>query len=250
MAEFCLKKYAKIDLFVCSGKPEYENVIENYGYDKSEVAYTGFPRLDGWHNISVNKNQIVLMPTWRLWLAQNPNTDFKTTNYYKNYNKLINDLSLQQFLSQNNLKLVFYLHNDMRKYVDDFKTNCQNIDVVYNDSQYDIQELLKESALLITDYSSVHFDFAYMGKPVVYFQFDKEEFFDKQYKQSEFDAEKNGFGPVAYSVNELKNCIQASYNKNFEMDKQYYEKMRAFYVLHDEKNCERVFKEIINHFGK
>ena len=76
ISEFCLKKYARINLFICSGKKEYENVLKNYGYDESEVAYTGFPRLDGWHDIKVNQKQVVLMPTWRLYLAQKTETKF------------------------------------------------------------------------------------------------------------------------------------------------------------------------------
>ena len=61
ISEFCLAKYAKIDLFITSGKPEYENVLANYGYSPEQVVYTGFPRLDEWHHISVNKKQIVLI---------------------------------------------------------------------------------------------------------------------------------------------------------------------------------------------
>ena len=40
----CLKKYARIDLFICSGKQEYENVLHNYGYTENEVAYTGISK--------------------------------------------------------------------------------------------------------------------------------------------------------------------------------------------------------------
>ena len=124
---------------------------------------TGFPRLDGWHHIQVNPRQIVLMPTWRLYLAQNPNTVFEETAYFRAYRDLINSPELSNLLIEKDLKLVFYLHHNMRKYVDSFHTDCPNIEVVYRDDTYDIQELLKESALLITDYSSVHFDFAYMA---------------------------------------------------------------------------------------
>lgn len=245
ISDFCLAKYGNIDLFVTSGKPEYENVLKNYGYEPNQVVYTGFPRLDGWHHIKVNPKQIVLMPTWRLYLAQNPNTKFEKTTYYRAYYSLINDNELGNFLVNNGLKLVFYLHNNMRKYVDCFHTDCPNIEVVYDDTSYDIQKLLKESALLITDYSSVHFDFAYMNKPVLYYQFDREEFWAKQYQQSDFDAEKDGFGPVALGKEELIANLEEAYDNGFKLKGIYKQRMEQFYVLRDENNCARVYQEII-----
>ena len=244
ISEFCLQKYAKINLYICSGKSEYENVLNNYGYTKNEVVYTGFPRLDGWHDINVNKKKIVLMPTWRAYIAQNPDTVFEETEYFKAYSSFIFNDQLQNFLIKNGLTLVFYLHNDMRKYVNSFKTDCEKIEIVYKDNQYDIQELLKESALLITDYSSVHFDFAYMNKPVLYFQFDKAEFFTKQYQSSVFDAEKNGFGKVAYCIDELISNLEEAYQNDFIMTEKYYNRMRDFYQIYDNHNCDRVYEEI------
>lgn len=249
ISEFCLKKYARINLFICSGKMEYENVLKNYGYDASEVAYTGFPRLDRWHEIQVDFNQIVLMPTWRLYLAQNPDTKFEETSYFKAYQELIQDPELHKLLAERKLKLVFYLHNEMRKYVNSFQTKCSNIEIVDQDDTYDIQELLKTSALLITDYSSVHFDFAYMKKPVLYYQFDQKEFFEKQYQPGTFQAERNGFGPVLYKKEELIKEIENAVNTNFQMQEKYYKRMREFYQIYDKNNCERVYQEIMKRQG-
>lgn len=244
ISEFCLAKYAKIDLFITSGKPEYDNVLANYGYVRNQVVYTGFPRLDGWHHIKVDPKKIVLMPTWRLYLSQNSNTVFTETEYYKAYQDLINSPRLTKFLTENMIKLVFYPHHEMRKYVNDFHTECSAIEVVYRDETYDIQELLKESALLITDYSSVHFDFAYMGKPVLYYQFDREEFWKKQYMKTDFDAKTDGFGPVAYDLHQLEENLKESFAIGFKLEGEYEQRMKAFYVLRDEHNCDRVYEEI------
>lgn len=244
VSEFCLQKYARQDLFICSGKPEYDNVLANYGYKPEEVAYTGFPRLDGWHNITVNPKQIVLMPTWRLYLAQNPDTVFEDTLYFKTYQNFVSNKDLATFLEKNDLKLIFYLHNEMRKYVASFHTDSRNIEIVDSDEKYDIQELLKSSAMLITDYSSVHFDFAYMDKPVIYFQFDQKEFFSRQYEKSEFSAERDGFGSVVYDAEALMQSIREQYNNGFQMQPMYHDRMQAFYQLYDEHNCERVWDAI------
>lgn len=246
IAEFCLKKYADIDLYICSGKAEYENVLQNYGYSKEEVAYTGFPRLDYWHGQKTDKNLIVLMPTWRAYLAQNPDLIFEKTTYFCMYQELLQDKTLQSFLEDNDLHFVFYLHNEMRKYANLFQTNCPNIEIVKQDMRWDIQELLKTGAVLITDYSSVHFDFAYMRKPVIYYQFDQEEFCSKQYQKSTFSAEEDGFGPVAYNVREVILYLKESYKKDFEMEARYEYRMRGFYQLYDTHNCDRVWETIKN----
>ena len=244
ISEFCLAKYAKLDLFICSGKPEYDNVLANYGYTPEQVAYTGFPRLDGWHHIIVHTRQIVLMPTWRLYLAQNPNTVIEDTAYFKAYSSLLRNEELHTLLAEHDLKLIFYLHHNMQKYASVFRTDCPNIEIVYRDDQYDIQELLKSSALLITDYSSVHFDFAYMNKPVIYYQFDREEFFSRQYEQSSFDAEKDGFGPVATNEADLLRDLSKTVEDAFSVEAKYYFRMRTFYQLYDDHNSERVYREI------
>ena len=245
ITEFCLKKYAKIDLFICCGKPEYENVLKNYGYEKSEVAYTGFPRLDSWHNITINKRLILIMPTWRVYLAHDKALNISETLYFKTYYKLLNNFRLISFLENNNLILIFYLHHEMRRYVNEFKSKSNNIIVVYRDNQYDIQELLKSAALLITDFSSVHFDFAYMNKPVIYFHFDFEEFCRKQYQIGIFNYDHNGFGPVTHNEEELFDEIEKYYNNKFTLNDYYYQRMRDFYQIYDNQNCDRVYKEIV-----
>ena len=244
VSEFCLAKYGVIDLFITSGKPEYDNVLAHYGYRPDQVAYTGFPRLDGWHHIKVNPKQIVLMPTWRMYLAQNPDTVFEETDYYRTYQGLLDSSALARLLDEYDLRLVFYPHNDMCKYIASFHTDCPRIEIAERDEQYDIQELLKSAALLITDYSSVHFDFAYMGKPVLYYQFDREEFWKKQYSQTDFDAAKDGFGPVAYDLSTLLENLQAAVKNGLKIEDKYYSRMRRFYEFYDEHNCDRVYEAI------
>ena len=246
VSEFCLKKNALIDLFICSGYPEYKNVLDNYGYSEREVAYTGFPRLDLWHEVRPNKKQILIMPTWRAYIAQDPETDFCDTTYFKVYQALINDERLGRFLEINSLELVFYLHNEMQKYAHFFQATCPSIKIIQPFDECDIQELLKTSALLVTDYSSVHFDFAYMNKPVIYYQFDKEEFFSKQYAESEFSAETDGFGPVLYEKDPLIDEIMSCVNHESTVEEKYHERMRAFYQLYDNHNCERVYHAIMD----
>ena len=45
------------------------------------------------------------------------------------------------------------------------------------DSSYSYKDIFAQTDLMITDYSSVAFDFAYLRKPIVYSQFDRDSFF-------------------------------------------------------------------------
>ena len=129
--------------------------------------------------------------------------DFLSSVYYQSYQSFLNNRSLIDFLEQNGLKLVFYPHHEMRPFIGSFSTKSSLVEIVKADEQYDIQNLLKEAALLVTDYSSVHFDFAYMCKPVIYYQFDYEMFTAQQYEKGFFDFRVHGFGPVVGSEDKL-----------------------------------------------
>ena len=59
--------------------------------------------------------------------------------------------------------------------------SLDNFYVIADFDNYDVQQLLIDSRLLITDYSSVAFDFAYMKKKTIYCQFDLEKYRSEQY---------------------------------------------------------------------
>jgi CDP-glycerol glycerophosphotransferase len=248
---FCLYQKSGADLFVCGAKPEYDFVLENFGYPKGNVQYLGLCRFDNLHN-HISKKQILIMPTWRVWLKSEKvsmNNTFIDSDYFKNYNDLINNDYLINILETHNIDLIFYPHNDMQEFIDQFSTRSDNI-VIANKTKYDLQQLLKESSLLVTDYSSVFFDFAYMKKPLMYFQFDKEDFYNRQYEQGYFDYEKHGFGPVYYKLDNLIEGIDYYIQKDFSMDKEYKKRSNVFFPLYDKSNCKRNFnaiKQIVNY---
>ena len=241
------KAVSRFDLFICGAKPEYDYLLRTLEYTEKELKYTGLARYDFLHNIET-KNQILLMPTWRRKIAcdkiNNKMEVFQKTDYFKKYQELINNKKLLDFLEKNNIELVFYLHAEMQKYRKYFTTDSRSV-VIASIEEYDIQTLLKESKLLITDYSSVFFDFAYMNKPTIYYQFDEEDFFGSQYDKGYFDYRDNGFGDVVTQKRALLEAIKKVVNNNFEMEEKYKERIKGFFVLHDEKNRERIYNEII-----
>ena len=110
--------------------------------------------------------------------------------------------------------------------------------------EYDVQTLLKESVYLITDFSSIAMDFAYMKKRLMYYQFDYEDFRKGQYGEGYFSYEKDGFGKVCYTLETALNEIERAVEGNFENESVYLKRHDEFFDLYDTNNCERNYRAI------
>lgn len=241
----------KADLFICGAQPEYEFVKNEFGYPEGNVQYLGFARFDNLHNKNY-KNQILLMPTWRSWIQssswndgdkENSKNDFLNSEYYIKFNQIINSKKIDEILNKHNINLVFYPHYEMQCYIDLFTTKSKNI-VIANKDKYDVQQLLKESQILITDYSSVAFDFGYMRKPVIYYQFDSEKYYNSHYSKGYYDYDKDGFGPVVEELGELEIYLERILNR--DTDYSYENRCELFFEKYDTSNSERIFHAINN----
>lgn len=248
-AKWLYYKDTKFRLFVCGAKKEYEFIKEKFGYPENNVQYLGFPRFDELHNIKINNKQILLMPTWRNWLARETNflynqkEEFTDTIYFKTYNSLINNEQLIKYLEEKDITMYFYPHRNMQKFVNCFNTKSNNIKILVK-NDIDIQKLLKESALMITDYSSVYFDFAYMKKPIIYYQFDYEEYRNRQYQEGYFNYKNDGFGSVNKNEFEIIENIKMYVENNYIIEDTYLKRINDFFEINDTDNCKRVFEEI------
>ena len=149
-------------------------------------------------------------------------------------------------MKENNIKLIFYPHYIFQKYLKYFKSGSENI-ILASANNYDIQDLLKQANLLITDYSSVFFDFGYMRKCVLYYQFDVDDYIEKHYnfKNGYFEYETMGFGDVIYNEIHMIKSIEQMISNNFQISSTYKDRCNAFFTYTDNHNCERIYNEII-----
>lgn len=229
------------NLFICGAYPEYKFVEATFGYPAKNLAYTGLCRYDGLHDGRL-KPQVLIMPTWRMWLNEE---NIQDSNYFNVYKQLLCHPELDRLLQANGLTAVFYPHYEMQKYMACFKDLPLGESIRIADGYSDnVQQLLKESQLLVTDYSSVFFDFAYMRKPTIYFQFDTEQYRKGHYEQGYFDYDK-AFGPRCETMEQLLAHIRESIRTKFIMPEVYANKVEEFFPLHDTRNSQRVFERII-----
>lgn len=238
--------------FICGAEPEYQEIKARYGYPEGAVQYLGFTRFDNLHNLRVNPKQILVMPTWREWLDVKTDAhyqfeegeSFEDSEYYQAWNNFLNHPVLHRFLGNNGLSLIFYPHRNIQKHLHKFDRGSKYITFA-SWEDFDIQTLMQESAFMVTDYSSVFMDFAYMRKPMAFYQFDQGKFREGQYGEGYFSYEKDGFGPVfTDDVLPLINYLYESYEENFVLNEQYQSRVNKFFPLYDQNNCLRTYNYI------
>lgn len=247
--EFLHYKNSKYYRFMTATKDEYKYIVDNFGYSSEQIKLTGFSRFDSLSNKNLKQKQILIMPTWRNWIAREVECEkyegtkiFTETEYYKRWNGFLNNKNFYKFLEDNDLTVVFYPHRNMQKYIKDFTTTTKRIKFA-NPNQYDVQTAINESACMITDYSSVLFDFAYLGKPVIFYQFDEEKFRSGQYREGYFSYRNTLLGEHAVTDEDVLNILKSKVKTFANPDR---ERVKKCFEFVDNKNNERIFKEIKN----
>ena len=232
----------KVDFFVSGGRMEYDYLVSEYGFPEGVIQYIGLCRFDNLIRGNNPSNEILVMPTWR-GSDYPKGKRFYETAFYRHFQSLLENPRLLRLLEERDLKLIFYPHIELQEELDKFKSPSDRV-ILASWRDYDVQTLLMRCSLLVTDYSSVFFDVAYMEKPVIYYEFDMEDFRKYHYQEGYFSAEKHGFGPVAGTEEELMDAIYECAGNDFRMQQKYRYRLEAFFPVRDEKNCERTYQAL------
>ena len=249
---FLYYQYTKIRLFTCSTQRELDYVRENYGYPKEYVQLLGLCRFDELLRYEETEKTILIMPTWRKWLSHpTEGTSFSQlekifiqSEYYKRWSGLLSNPEFLQLIERHDFNVVFYLHREAQKYSKYFSSTNERIRIGTFPKD-DVQVLLKKSAVLVTDYSSVAMDFALLDKPLFYYQFDYEIFRTGHLGEGYYDYQREGFGPVCQSESELLDALKVELEN--KSDKREYEVRRKnFFTLKDRNNSKRTYEAIVS----
>lgn len=236
---------------VTAARPEAESFRTGaYFYPDEVIWLTGFPRFDRLYHDE--KRCITIMPTWRrAWsTAADPKTGvrnlregFEEGEFFCFYNKLLNDARLLDAAKRNGYTVRFLPHPTLQPHIDRF---TQNTDVAFLHADTPYRKVFAESDLILTDYSSVAFDFAYLRKPVVYTQFDREEFFSGEhvYVKGYFDYERDGFGEVETDYDATVDRLIEYMENGCKLKDEYRARIDGFFVFDDRNNCRRVYEKL------
>ncbi|WP_332568454.1 CDP-glycerol:glycerophosphate glycerophosphotransferase [Comamonas sp.] len=252
-----------IDFFVTATHDEYESIVSDfnqYKFSGKEVVLTGFPRHDSLLKLNeirpeCKRRNIVIMPTWRNNLMGEQlgtpnqraiNKDFFDSLYAVSWKSLLHSEKLKNISERLNANIIFYPHANIDLYIEGFDVP-KYIEVKRGSDAESMQGTFVETDVLITDYSSVAFEVAYLKKPVIYYQFDRDEFFSgaHTYQKGYFDYDLNGFGPVCLELEEVvSNLEKYLLQPDCEIWKNYQRIADETFAFRDGKCCERTYEAI------
>jgi CDP-glycerol glycerophosphotransferase (TagB/SpsB family) len=231
------------DLLITVSKNERDIVKKHWRYPDREVAITGFPRFDVLRNKAAEQERpsILIMPTWRRWLEGASLEDFEASEFCRAYADLLNDPQLLALLEENDMEVMFYLHITLLKYVPLMKPQSPRIKIMTL-GDLPVNELMMRASVLVTDYSSVAWDFHYMQKPVVFFHFDLNRYLSTH--GSFINLRGKLFGARAADVPTLVQKISEAVTSTDPV-----RVSEDHFRYNDQANCERVYAAITDRFG-
>ena len=107
----------------------------------------------------------------------------------------------------------------------------------------DIQQLLVLSDVLITDYSSVFFDFLNTDKPILFYTHDLDDYRDNL-RGFYLDFEKDAPGPICMSENELFDSLEQIEQVKEDYHHKYIEAKKRFCYLDDGVAASRIVEKV------
>ncbi|MBY0097112.1 bifunctional glycosyltransferase/CDP-glycerol:glycerophosphate glycerophosphotransferase [Mesobacillus maritimus] len=215
---------------------KFEKEMLEYGYPRNDLLYAPdrmvrASQIKKALGIPEEKKVVLYAPTWR-------DDDFYEPGKYKF------DLKLDLKKMKDKLGEQYVVALRMHYFIAD-NLNIEGLEgFAYNLSKYDdIAELYLISDILITDYSSVFFDYANLKRPILFYTYDLEKYRD-QLRGFYIDFENEAPGPLLKTSGEVIETIQnielieKTYEKTYE---EFYEK---FCSWHDGKSTEKIVKRV------
>ncbi len=238
------------DLLVTTTNDEYAIITENkspYNHTTKTAQLLGLARHDALAPfIQKHDKKLLIMPTWRRYLHSCTDVaSLSQSAYVQHWNALLQSDVLKEIATQHDLQIVFYLHQSAQNLTEVF--NLPDHIVFASQDTTSIQQHFKDAALMITDYSSVFFEMAFLEKAIVYYQFDPEDFYGTHWKHGYFSFEKHGFGPIAEKLEAVLTHLRHLLSQE-KIPEPYMTRMQNTFAFKDGQNCARTYKAITNLF--
>ncbi|WP_325192865.1 CDP-glycerol glycerophosphotransferase family protein [Methanobrevibacter ruminantium] len=213
----------------------YEGEILEVGYPRNDILYNASEKdvreIKKNLNLPEDKKIILYAPTWR-------DDDFYDIGEYKFNLKLDLDKLKDEFSEE--YIILIRTHYFIANKLDLSNYKGFAIDV----SKYDdIAELYLISDILITDYSSVFFDFANLKRPILFFTYDLDKY-EHVLRGFYIDIHKDVPGPLLFSTEEVIDNIKNIDNVVDDFGEKYDEFYERFCSIDDGRATERIVKRV------
>ncbi|MGO1165511.1 MAG: CDP-glycerol glycerophosphotransferase family protein [Janibacter sp.] len=237
------------DLVATVGDREAEALAETSGY-RDQLVVTGLARYDALVPPREPSRTVLFMPTWRRYLAptlfsgeDSAQVAYEGSTYQAFMDDFLGSERLAELLRTHDLTLQVVPHYNLRSLLRAEDVDSERVEVL-DAATADIPALLRSCDLLVTDYSSVQFDVAYVGTPMVYCQFDEGEYTTGHSAFSWFDPRQDGFGPVTRDADATVSAMEHYAQRGFVREGRYGDRVSAVFAYEDHDNCERLAESI------
>lgn len=214
-------------------------------YQFKNVYCVGSPRMDKWYNDNLDKDSVIIFFTWRMGLSKGrlkKEKNFENSNYYKTIIKIVS--SIKEHFPDKKLTYVFH-HEVVRAGIDKIiKEGLKNfnIDYIYFNNNQDVKKfnnIFRQSKYLITDFSSVAYDFSSkLDSIVIYYLDDKFIAYHYPLEDAFFDIQ---LGEIAYNCEELIDKLRLNHPSDESIKRR-----KKFFYKNDNQNAQRVYDCIFN----
>ncbi|WP_193746347.1 CDP-glycerol glycerophosphotransferase family protein [Demequina aestuarii] len=226
------------DLVIASSERERDLLVRDFGYRPRQIAVTGLSRFDTlMAHHPAPRRRLLVIPTWRDWLA-NPD-DYAGSEYSREWHGLLTDPAFVTMCADAGLEVALSLHPNMRRYVADFEDAGVT---VMRAGESSVQDLLIDSAVVLTDYSSVGFDAALLHRPVLYFQFDRDRFLGR--KGSHLDLDTDLPGDIAFTRTQVMAALSRVIGNGLRPSEENVQVADSYYPARDQQANARIHAAI------
>ena len=233
------------DLFL-SCAPFETDIKEKYCYmPKDQIVETGYARYDQLILPKQLRQEIIYMPTWREWLVGLTPDELKQTDFYHMIENMVQSKELAACLEKHQTPMKIYIHFYFHQYIEAFQLTSKWIEFLPIETE--IQDYLIHSQLMITDYSSVAWDFYYLEKPVIFYQPDLAKY--NELRGAYLDFETDLFGPQVKDLRELIKQIDTCLTHP-TLDSKYLEKLPTYFTYQDQHNAKRIYEAFLAYQNK
>lgn len=236
------------DMVLTVTEKETRSLAAASGYEK-QLAEVGLPRYDAL-TPSTPTRTVLFMSTWRRYLVpkvfggeNKDQTPYEGSEYQRFMSAFLRSERLHEMLRKQSYRLIFLPHHNLASYFANHTTGGERISIADTNGT-SFQDLIRGCDAFITDHSSVNFDIAYLGTPMIYARFDAEEFERRHVAPSWFNHERDGFGPVTYDLDSTLDALDELLRRNCEQDEKYARRIEATFTYRDRNNCERVVSAV------
>ena len=217
---------------VVSSALEAKHFTDNTDYKPSDMYISGLPKYDKSY-LYPDADKIAVMLTWRPWEEVTGMTDIRQTGYYGMLRDIVR--SIPEELRD---KLIVMPHPLT---LDQVQANGDDEVWKYYQPGLKYEEMLRQSKVLITDYSSISYDAFYRGANVIFCWAEK-DYCMSQYGENAhlMLTEDLAFGEVCYRNEDVRDAVVRAY-ENGQSEK-FIENYRQIVTYHDGRNTERLIE--------